>query len=566
MNAGPNIPVPPDRATLLAVLGVRNSQSEAVFDAVVQLAARALHVPVAILSFLDEDTVWEKARIGWPMATLPLHDSLCKDIHSAGQVLQVDDMHADPRYRDNPLVRASPQLISYTGVPVVFSDEVIGTLSVIDTAPRHLDDEELAPLFDLCTVVTGLLEARIEQWRRRQEEARSLDFARISGDWIWESDERDHYCWIAGDNFERKTGLAPQGFIGGPAIDGPVVDFLGRPVEPPLRFTDLLKRRAAFSGVVLDIHINGRRLFISRSGEPRFTPSGEFTGFRGSSRDISAAVRDHQALQEAHHEKQVAQQASEAKSRFLSEVSHEVRTPLNAVMGFAELMELDRRNPLPPAQRERLALVRTAANKLLALVNDMLDLGRAEQGRLTVKLQPLELEAAVHGAVDIVRPQAESRSIEMHADIPAGLRVQADERGLDQVLLNLLSNAVKYNRAGQPVNVHCAVLPPHAELRIVDRGIGLTAEQLAQLFQPYNRLGAQHGSVGGTGLGLVISRALVDAMGGQLTLASQPGQGTTAVLRLPLADAASREAPAAAAAGVTSSGSRAPSRPDPSPP
>ena len=532
------VPVPEDRSTLLAVLGVRNSQSEAMFDAAVHVAARALQVPVVLLSFMDEDTVWVKARLGWPMGTLPLHDSLCKDVHTPGQALQVDDVHADPRYADNPLVLDAPTLKSYTGVPVAFRGEVVGTLSAFDTLPRRLPDEALATMFELGTMVTGLLDARLEQWRRRQEQLRSLDFARVSGDWLWETDAEHRYVWLGGEHFASKTGLVPETFLGQPPIDGPVVDFLGRPVEPPLRFVDLLHRREPFRGAIVDVTINGRRLLVARAGEPRFSPAGEFTGFRGSSRDVTASVRDNQALQAAFHEKQVAQQASEAKSRFLSEVSHEIRTPLNAVMGFAELMALDREHPLPEAQRERLALVRTAAGQLLALVNDMLDLARVEHGRTSITPHPLALDPALRTALDLVRPAATARGIDLQLGTSCSLQVQADERALAQVLLNLLSNAVKYNRPGEPVTVQCEVEPDAVEVRITDRGVGLTAEQQAQLFQPFNRLGAQHGAVGGTGLGLVISKSLAEAMGGSLALQSRAGQGTTAVLRLRRSDAA----------------------------
>lgn len=528
-------PRPQDRATLLAMLGVRNSQPEAAFDAVVQMAVEALGLPTALLSFMDDETVWVKARVNWPMGTLPEQFSLCKAIHSPQDILAVEDVQADPQYAGNPLVEASPQAHSYTGVPVVFDGEVIGTLSVIDSRPRLLDPAELRLLRGLCTVVTGLLESRLAHWRLRQEQARSLDFARISGDWLWETDAQHRYVWLGGNNFERKTGLAPETFIGRPTIDGTVLDFLGRPVDPPTTFSDVLKRRLPFDHVFVLIRVNGRTLIVARAGRPLFAPTGEFTGFRGISREVGEQVRHHQALQAAFHEKAVAQQASEAKTRFLSQVSHEIRTPLNAVMGFSELMSLDLRHPLAPAQRERLDLVRTAASRLLALVNDMLDLGRAEQLPLATQLKPVPLQPVLKTATDFLALAAESRGIALQVQVPPGLAVLADERGLEQVLLNLMSNAVKYNRSGEPVTVSCERQPPFLALQIADRGIGLTEEQQAQLFQPFNRLGAQHGPVAGTGLGLVISKALAEAMGGALSLSSQPGEGTTATLRLKLA-------------------------------
>jgi signal transduction histidine kinase len=198
-------------------------------------------------------------------------------------------------------------------------------------------------------------------------------------------------------------------------------------------------------------------------------------------------------------------------------------------------MAIDAKHPLPAPQRERLDLVRTAAGRLLALVEDMLELGRAEHDRPALRLKTLALHPAVKTATDFLALSAASRGIDIQVDLPPELQVTADERSLEQVLLNLLSNAVKYNRSGQPVVVCAGVQPPFVELRIVDRGIGLTPEQQAQLFQPFNRLGAQHGPVSGTGLGLVISKALAEAMGGALSLSSRAGEGTTATLKLRLA-------------------------------
>jgi signal transduction histidine kinase/ActR/RegA family two-component response regulator len=242
-----------------------------------------------------------------------------------------------------------------------------------------------------------------------------------------------------------------------------------------------------------------------------------------------------QRLEEAERDKIAAQRANESKSQFLSRVSHELRTPLNAILGFGQLLRMDDSNERPAADRERIEAIRVAGERLLALINDMLDLAQIEQGRLQLEPRPLDAHAAVHAAQLMLGPSAAERGITIQNMVPAGLvQVLADERALGQVLLNIMSNAVKYNRAEGQVSVGAEV-GDTVVLSIVDTGPGLTPEQMKSLFEPFNRLGAERTTTVGSGLGLVIAKALVEAMGGSLGVSSEVGQGTTVRLTLPTA-------------------------------
>jgi PAS domain S-box-containing protein len=274
-------------------------------------------------------------------------------------------------------------------------------------------------------------------------------------------------------------------------------------------------------------------------------------------RDITTRIvadaerRAHEALEAS----------SKAKTEFLSRMSHELRTPLNAVIGFSKLLRLDAVKPLSAEQLERVQHVENAGSHLLALVNDVLDLSRIESGEMSVSSQAVQLPRVIEEAATMVSPLVTKAGVEVfvaseapppgagHRDArvaaPDDTWVNADPVRLRQVLVNLLSNAVKYNRPGGRVALTWRRTDDACEILVTDTGQGIPAEQLACLFQPFNRLGAESSTVEGTGIGLVLSRQLAEMMGGTLTISSTFGVGTCASLRLGLAAApAAKPAPA----------------------
>ncbi len=224
-------------------------------------------------------------------------------------------------------------------------------------------------------------------------------------------------------------------------------------------------------------------------------------------------------------------------------MSHELRTPLNAMLGFAQLLDMDSRPPLAAHQRAWAAQILQAGWHLLEMINDTLDLSRIDAGMLRMNIGPVPLQAMVQQCVGMLEPAAARRNIGMQVLLDdAALQVLCDETRLKQVLTNLLSNAVKYNLPGGQVVVHSQRLDAQTvALRVLDTGLGLTDAQMADLFQPFNRLGREHGDVDGTGIGLVISRRLAELMGGTLHAERTDGQGATFVLTLPVAAAATAQ-------------------------
>jgi len=237
-----------------------------------------------------------------------------------------------------------------------------------------------------------------------------------------------------------------------------------------------------------------------------------------------------------------AEAANKAKGRFLATMSHEFRTPLNAILGFTQLMQMDPRVPAP--QQARLQLMRESGLHLLELINDVLDMASIEAGKVSLKLSPVDLRALLDMACDSVRLRAEQKNLSFALDVDSRLPVHVlvDGQRLRQVLLNLLSNAVKFTDSGA-VTLTASVTEPaqagQVRLRfgVTDSGIGMTPAQQARLFQAFEQVSEASRHLGGTGLGLSISQQLVRLMGSQILVQSTAGQGSSFSfeLRLPLA-------------------------------
>jgi signal transduction histidine kinase len=227
-----------------------------------------------------------------------------------------------------------------------------------------------------------------------------------------------------------------------------------------------------------------------------------------------------------------ARDASRLKTEFLSRISHELRTPLNAILGFGQLLQLD---DLTTEQSESVEHMLRGGRHLLELINEVLDISRIESGNLSLSPEPVELSEVITDTVDLIRPLAAERQITVEApaaDDPTWT-VQADRQRLKQVLINLASNAVKYNRHAGSIRVTCrATREGRVAIAVQDTGLGLSPDKMARLFSPFDRLGAEDTEVQGTGMGLALSKGLMEAMGGDLTAHSVEGEGTTFTVEL----------------------------------
>ena len=249
-------------------------------------------------------------------------------------------------------------------------------------------------------------------------------------------------------------------------------------------------------------------------------------------------ITEHLRLREAEQAREAAEASNRAKSDFLSRMSHELRTPLNAMLGFAQLMNMDERTPLSQRQQQWVSQIQRAGWHLLEMINDVLDLSRIESGTVKLLIEPLDVAEIARASVALVEAEAGKRGLQIEVAPPsppgALLAVNGDATRVKQILTNLLSNAVKYNREGGRVRLACrAASTGTVEVEVSDTGLGMSEAQLADLFQPFNRLGRERSGQEGTGIGLVIAKRLAELMGGALRARSVENEGSTFVLTLP---------------------------------
>ncbi len=276
---------------------------------------------------------------------------------------------------------------------------------------------------------------------------------------------------------------------------------------------------------------DGKETVVSYNATTFYDRDRRLQGVFAAARDVTERKRLDQVLQEKNVElesaRSVAEKANLAKSDFLSSMSHELRSPLNAILGFAQLM--DSGSPLPtPAQKASIDQILQAGWYLLELINEVLDLALVESGKLSLSLEPMSLPEVLHDCQAMIEPQAQKSGIRIRfPEFDGPYFVEADRTRVKQVLINLLSNAIKYNRTRGTVEVTCSAnTAERIRISVQDTGEGLSQEKLAQLFQPFNRLGQEAGAEEGTGIGLVVSKRLVELMGGAIGAESTVGVGS----------------------------------------
>ena len=272
---------------------------------------------------------------------------------------------------------------------------------------------------------------------------------------------------------------------------------------------------------------------------------------------MTVVVRDVSELrraEEARLAQASAESASRAKTEFLSQMSHELRTPLNAVLGFSQLLESHPTDPLTPNQRVQVEQIRKAGWHLLALINDVLDVTKIEAGRIELDRRRVDVLEVLDEACRMTESLATSQRVAMFPEyrkVPSAF-AWTDPVRLRQVVVNVVSNAIKYNHPGGAVSVYVLQDDARARIDVVDNGMGMSAEQLAHLYEPFNRLGRGGGTIEGTGLGLALTKQLVGLMGGEIHVTSDLGKGTTVQVTIPSRDDAAAARPLRPHAPATS--------------
>ena len=365
----------------------------------------------------------------------------------------------------------------------------------------------------------------------RASEQRCRDFAEAASDRFWELDSDLRFSYVSD----------PNGRVSLP----PASDLLGKtrweahggdPEQDPLWRAHRKLLVAAKPFEDFRFHRSGpqgERHYWSVSGKPLFGGDGRFLGYRGTSRNITRAVEQEEALKAALRKAEVA---NDTKSSFLTAMSHELRTPLNAIIGFSELIKDDTLALDEARRREYAADILESGQHLLDLINDILDLSKIESGKAELFEEALDVADLAASAERLVRARAAQAGVALVRDLPEDARwLWGDPRKLKQILVNLLANAVKFSQAGGRVTVRIRRGPDGYRIEVEDQGIGMAPEDIPKALSLFGQVDSELGrKYEGTGLGLPLTKALVELHGGTLELRSEIDVGTTAIVRLPL--------------------------------
>ncbi|KOY00935.1 ATP-binding protein [Pseudomonas nunensis] len=388
--------------------------------------------------------------------------------------------------------------------------------------PQPPENDEIGQL-GTRLVEAGMLLAERERALRENEERLRLIIDGVKDYGIFALDKAGYVTsWNAGA--ERIKGYTEQEIL------GQHFSVFYLPEECP-QHPDMALREATRDGHYMEeawrCRQDGSRFWASVVITAQYDSTGALRGFSKITRDITDRRAAEIALRTAREE---AERASRAKSEFLSRMSHELRTPLNSILGFAQLLDMDS----PAGQKAQIGHILRAGQHLLTLINEVLDIAKIEAGRLPLNIESVPLAIALQEALTLVSPMATDAGI-LLAPLPtlaADSGIVADRQRLTQVLLNLLSNAIKYNRPEGQVSIEIEVDQQRIAVTVCDTGKGIAADRLGQLFKPFERLEADP-NVEGSGLGLALSKSLLEMMSGSLTVQSQPGTGSRFTLELP---------------------------------
>jgi signal transduction histidine kinase/CheY-like chemotaxis protein len=518
--------------------GLLDCGAEEEFDRFTRMAANLVQAPIARLSIVDDTGQHFKSTVG-PLPpcgrATPLSHAICKHVVGDRAPLCIPDTTDDPRVASNGAV-TEHGTGAYCGQPVHSPDgHVLGVLCVADGSAHAWSQRDLEILADLALAIETELslraaldaaqhaEAGLAHERALLAEAQAL--ARV-GSWEWDPHGGEDR-WSA--QMYAIFGRTPAH---GPPSIGEFVAYVHADDRERVAdaYAQLVGDQTAFELECRIVGGDGRQRTVHAHTRQDPACPGRYIG---TVQDVTRQRRADRERLELLQASARAESANRAKSEFLARMSHELRTPLNSIIGFSQVLALE---GLPPRQNEDVGHILRAGNHLLALVNEVLDLARIESGQMAVSLEPVALADTVRETLALVAPLATERNVRLGIDasrVGHDRHVYADRNRLKQVLLNLLSNAIKYNRPGGRVEISFQ-LTQAARVRtiIADTGIGIRPQLLAKLFEPFERLGAENTDVTGTGLGLALSKRLIEAIGGMIEVESTAGVGTTFVIEL----------------------------------
>lgn len=439
----------------------------------------------------------------------------------------VEDIDSDPLWDDYRAYAAPLGLRACWSQPI-FDDAgtVLGTFALYYRQAKSPDPVEL----ELVDRMARLVRVALVQDRREkaliETDQKLRDYLAVSSDWLWEQDAEAQLTFASSNGVRVDAGslggkspmnMTPHGMTA---------------VEVEAYRADLQAGRPFRNLRVEQMGRTGELHYLNVSGMPIHDANGQFRGYRGTAHDVTKQVA---AEEESLRARVEAQDANRAKTEFLANISHELRTPLNAILGFSEIMEGALLGPLSDRYRQYAADIHQSGQYLHGLVTNILDLSRIEMGRVQLEEEVVRISELIDSSVNMLRMRADEEAVRLKADpLPDLPPVRCDRLRLQQALINLVTNAVKFTPKYGQVTVSARLTEDGIALSVADTGIGMRPEDIPRSLEAFRQIEPQLSRRhDGVGLGLALTKSLVELHGGHLELTSVLGEGTTATIHLP---------------------------------
>ena len=515
-----------ERLEALHALEILDTPHEERFDRITRTAVRLFRMPGSLLTFVDETRAWIKSECGTSLDWVPRESSFSHRAIETDEPLVVPDARSDPRFVEHPLVIGPDRIGSLVAHPLRTPEGYrVGALLVMGPEPHDFTDDELQAFADLCHLaeeeladieLTRLLKLNVES----QARVRAVMDATTEGILLI---SRDRVMGYHNRRFLDLFGFEPEQIEGQPlaTLDGAIDRIFAEPDEVRRRLDEADERPDEVTRFDIKQHYPSVRDLQVYSA-PVTDGEGRDLGRLHAFRDVTRE-----------------RELDRMKDEFVSLVSHELRTPLTSIKGYVDLLLDGDAGEVTEEQKEFLDVVKSNSDRLVMLVNDLLDVSRIEAGRINLRLAPVDLAGSIEEVATSLQPLMEQKRQSLKLELPDDLpRVMADRDRVAQIMTNLLSNAHKYTLEGGAVSVRAKADRDEVEVEVSDTGVGMTQDELDKLWTKFFR--AQNPAtqdVGGTGLGLNITRSLVEKQGGGIGVRSEPMKGSTFSFTLPVASA-----------------------------
>lgn len=558
-SAQAGTPVPDISAGRLRDLGISLTETSPALSALITVISAQCNVPVSLITLLDSENQWHKAKIGIDETSYPISQSFCIHAVENNLTLRVSDASKDIRFSKNPLVTADKGIRAYAGVPIRLRDgPPIGAICAISPSPKDWTDQEVELLQSLSLAASKILELEANE-KKLVKLSTELDlqlersslfsfyFEKLQEGIVIQDEESN--ILEANPAAAKALGLTLNQLLGKDSFDPDWRIFApdGRSVAPENQPSNIaLRTGKPVWDVVLGVELPDKsQRWISINSQPIFK-DGTDKPFRTATTFMDVTEKREQEIEliqktkELAHAAATAEAASAAKSAFLANMSHELRTPLNGIVGVASVLkdtELNQR------QREIVQLIKTSGEALGKLLNDTLDLSRIEAAQFELNPAPFNLLEEITAATDLFKIAASQKRLDFQVDTTrvSCRQIIGDAARIRQIVSNLIANAVKFTDTGAVrirIRSHESTYNKGyclLSILVVDSGIGIERAQMPNLFDRF-----QQGDIsitrkfGGTGLGLAISQELARAMDGVISVRSTPDRGSAFRFAVPL--------------------------------